>query len=140
LIVDGSTESADAGSRAAAEADQEMLLVNMLRSIGVSAQAGAADARWVQVRTGTPAMDDLDRLHRQVRPRCVLVLGRAPAMALLGIDEPLGRLRGRVHGWRGIPVVVTFSLAYLLRHPGDKAKAWLDLCLAATAIDAPAPA
>ena len=140
LIVDGPTESVDVASRAAAEAEQAMLLVHMLRSIGVSPQAGTAAARSMQVRTGTPALDDPDRLREQIRPRCVLVLGRAPALALLGIDEPLGRLRGRVHAWRGIPVVVTFSLAYLLRHPGDKAKAWLDLCLAATAIDAPAPA
>ncbi|HEU6456647.1 MAG TPA: uracil-DNA glycosylase, partial [Roseateles sp.] len=44
--------------------------------------------------------------------------------------EPLGRLRGRVHQWRGLPVIVTYHPAYLLRSPADKAGAWDDLCLA----------
>jgi DNA polymerase len=55
---------------------------------------------------------------------------------LLGAAAPLGGLRGRVHGHDGVPVVVTFSLAYLLRHPAEKAKAWADLCLAVRALSA----
>ena len=76
------------------------------------------------------------RLPRSPRcaPRCILALGRAAAAALLGVDEPLGKLRGRVHERAGIPVVVTFALPYLLRHPADKPRAWADLCLAVAAI------
>jgi DNA polymerase len=45
-------------------------------------------------------------------------------------DEPIGRLRGRVHPYHGVPLVVTYHPAYLLRNPQDKARAWDDLCLA----------
>jgi len=52
------------------------------------------------------------------------------AMASLGSDAPIGKLRGTVHRWRGVPVVVSYHPAYLLRQPADKARAWDDLCLA----------
>ena len=45
-------------------------------------------------------------------------------------SEPIGKLRGRVHEVAGIPVVVTYHPAYLLRNPADKALVWDDLCLA----------
>ena len=69
-----------------------------------------------------------------MQPRCILALGRVPAAALLGVDEPLGKLRERVHERAGIPVVVTFALPYLLRHAADKPRAWADLCRAVAAI------
>jgi DNA polymerase len=72
-------------------------------------------------------------LQRQIellQPRLILALGRFAAQALLGSTEPLGRLRGRVHSHRGIPVIVSYPPAYLLRSPQDKALAWDDLCLA----------
>jgi DNA polymerase len=77
---------------------------------------------------------DLDAAIDAVRPRIILALGRAAALALLGIDEPLGRLRERVHERAGIPVVVTFALPYLLRHAEDKPRAWADLCRAVVAM------
>ena len=82
----------------------------------------------------------LQRQIELVRPRLVLAMGRFAAQALLRTEEPIGRLRGRVHrlageegswaGRKGVPVVVTYHPAYLLRNPIDKAKAWDDLCLA----------
>jgi DNA polymerase len=51
---------------------------------------------------------------------------------LLRTDEPIGRLRGKVHQYQGVPLVVTYHPAYLLRNLPDKAKAWEDLCLAAS--------
>ena len=48
-----------------------------------------------------------------------------------------GKLRGTVHQWRGVPLVVTYHPAYLLRQPADKAKAWDDLCLAAGVMGQP---
>ncbi len=50
-------------------------------------------------------------------------------------SEPIGRLRGRVHRYQGVPLVVTYHPAYLLRNLPDKAKAWADLCLAADLMD-----
>ena len=137
LIVDGPFEGADDGTRAAIEAEQEKLLDNMLRAIGVSRDAVAPHGRACHIRLNGLGDGEIGLVHERVRPRCALVLGRAAAIAMLGADEPVGRLRGRVHTRRGMPVVVTFSLAYLLRNPSEKAKAWADLCLAVGALAVP---
>jgi DNA polymerase len=65
-----------------------------------------------------------------VKPRIILAMGRFAVQSLLQTTEPIGKLRGRVHQYEGVPVVVTYHPAYLLRNPADKAKAWADLCLA----------
>ncbi|MDE2274955.1 MAG: uracil-DNA glycosylase [Burkholderiales bacterium] len=78
-------------------------------------------------------------LARQVellQPRLILAMGRFAVRALLGSDEPIGRLRGRVHRYRGVPLIVTYHPAYLLRNLPDKARAWEDLCLAAGVAEA----
>lgn len=72
----------------------------------------------------------LARLVELLRPRLVLAMGLHAARRLTGSTDPLGRLRGRVHLWRDLPLVVTYHPAYLLRSPADKAGAWDDLCLA----------
>ena len=54
---------------------------------------------------------------------------------MLETDEPLGALRGRRESRAGVPVIVTFAPAFLLRHPVDKAKAWADLCLAVRSVE-----
>lgn len=63
----------------------------------------------------------------QVAPRIIVALGRFAAQSLLVTDEPLSRLRGRVHDYGGTPLVVTYHPAYLLRRPADKGAAWADL-------------
>jgi len=82
----------------------------------------------------------LERQVALVQPRVVLAMGRFAVQALLGSDEPIGRLRGRVHDWQGRPLVVTYHPAYLLRQPTEKARAWADLCLAAEALHRLQPA
>ncbi len=80
-------------------------------------------------------------LRRQValvRPRVILALGRFAVQSLLDTSEPIGRLRGRVHHYQGVPVIVTYHPAYLLRAPLEKAKAWQDLCLALATFQAAA--
>ena len=72
-------------------------------------------------------------LRRQialVQPRIILAMGRFAVQSLLATQEPIGKLRGRLHQYEGVPVVVTYHPAYLLRNLPDKAKAWADLCLA----------
>ncbi|MEY4748508.1 MAG: hypothetical protein RIQ60_722 [Pseudomonadota bacterium] len=72
-------------------------------------------------------------LRRQValvQPDLILAMGRFAVQSLLGSQEPIGRLRGRVHEYLGVPVVVTYHPAYLLRNPLDKSRSWEDLCLA----------
>src|SRR5690606_4420945 len=65
-----------------------------------------------------------------IRPKLILALGRVAAQTLLGTDEAIGRLRGHVHRFRDVPLVVTYHPAYLLRNLPDKARAWEDLCFA----------
>jgi len=74
-------------------------------------------------------------LHRQVeliQPKIIVAMGRFAAQSLLKSGEAIGRLRGQCHSYAdtGIPLVVTYHPAYLLRSPQDKRKAWADLCLA----------
>jgi DNA polymerase len=64
----------------------------------------------------------LERQIELIKPRLIVVLGRIAAQTLLVTDTPIGRLRGHVHQYRGVPMVVTYHPAYLLRIPADKAK------------------
>jgi len=127
------------------------LLDRMLPAIGLT-RGDDEPARQVYIantlkcrppRNRNPEPDELARcsayLQRQielVQPRVLLAMGRFAVQTLLDSHEPIGRLRGRVHRWRGLPVVVTYHPAYLLRNPADKARAWADLCLAATQLSA----
>jgi len=65
-----------------------------------------------------------------IRPKLIVALGRHAAHSLLKSELPLARLRGQRLAYHGIPLVVTYHPAYLLRNLPDKAKAWQDLCLA----------
>jgi DNA polymerase len=127
------------------------LLDRMLAALGLSRQAptdtNQAAARQVFIantlkcrppRNRNPSPEELlacqPYLERQValvQPKVIIAMGRFAVQSLLASDEPIGKLRGRVHAWRGVPLVVTYHPAYLLRQPADKARAWDDLCLAA---------
>ncbi|MGH8204049.1 MAG: uracil-DNA glycosylase family protein, partial [Steroidobacteraceae bacterium] len=75
----------------------------------------------------------LPYLRRQIElvaPAVILCVGRIAAQRLFDTEAPLARLRGRVHDLDGVPVVVTYHPAYLLRTPGEKRKAWEDLKIA----------
>jgi DNA polymerase len=65
-----------------------------------------------------------------IRPKLIVALGKIASNHLLATDASIGSLRGRVHDYRGIPLIVTYHPAYLLRSLPDKAKAWVDLCFA----------
>ncbi|MFT3905415.1 MAG: uracil-DNA glycosylase [Steroidobacteraceae bacterium] len=74
----------------------------------------------------------LGYLHRQlalVRPKLLLAVGRIAAQNLLATDTPIGKLRGSLHrfGPDGVPLIVTYHPAYLLRSPLEKRRAWQDL-------------
>lgn len=72
----------------------------------------------------------LERQIELIAPRLIVALGRVAAVNLLGRDATIASLRGRVHAWKGTPLIVTYHPAYLLRSLTDKAKAWEDLCFA----------
>lgn len=121
------------------------LLDAMLRAIGLARTQGPAPRQVYIANTlkcrppanRNPLPAELARcepfLVRQielVRPRVILAMGRFAVQALLRSSEPIGRLRGQVHRYHDVPLVVTYHPAYLLRNPLDKARAWDDLRLA----------
>jgi len=72
-------------------------------------------------------------LHRQIeliRPKLIVALGKVAAANLLASDASVASMRGKVHLYRGIPLIVTYHPAYLLRSLQEKARAWTDLCFA----------
>ena len=129
------------------------LLDNMLRAIGLSRDASGTDpskqvyiANSVKCRppgNRNPAPDELAQcepfLIRQVallRPKIILAMGRFAVQSLLRSAEPIGKLRGRVHRYQGVPLIVTYHPAYLLRNLEEKARSWDDLCLALETVNA----
>jgi DNA polymerase len=122
------------------------LLDAMLASVGMSRERDVFIANVIKCRppgNRNPKPEEIAAcrpyLMRQislVKPERILVLGRFAAQTLLGTDAPIGSLRGRLHtlqaDGRDIPMVVSYHPAYLLRSPGEKARAWQDLRLAAT--------
>ena len=68
--------------------------------------------------------------NRARAPRIIVALGKTAAIRLTGNEASLASLRGKVHAYRGIPLVITYHPAYLLRNLPDKAKAWEDLLFA----------
>lgn len=76
----------------------------------------------------------LQRQIALIQPKLIVALGKVAAVNLLGRDASIASLRGSVHDCRGIPLIVTYHPAYLLRTLQDKAKAWEDLCFAVNAM------
>lgn len=115
------------------------MLDEMLRAIGQSREsvfiANILKCRPPNNRDPKPAeaaecREYLERQIAMVKPNIILAVGRIAAQNLLASDEPVGRMRGRRHDLNGIPLVVTYHPAYLLRSPSQKRKSWSDLCLA----------
>ncbi|WP_028995569.1 uracil-DNA glycosylase [Azonexus hydrophilus] len=72
----------------------------------------------------------LERQIELLKPRVIVLLGKAAVHSVLGDDRALGAMRGQTFDYKGIPVAVTYHPAYLLRNLPDKAKAWEDLLFA----------
>ena len=69
-------------------------------------------------------------LHRQIKllkPKLIIALGKVAAVNLLKRDAAVASMRGKLHEYQGIPLIVTYHPAYLLRSLPEKAKAWVDL-------------
>ena len=72
----------------------------------------------------------LKRQVELIQPKLILALGKFAAQSLLASDDTIAAMRGKLHAYNGVPVIVTYHPAYLLRNLADKAKAWEDLCFA----------
>jgi len=65
-----------------------------------------------------------------IQPKLIIAMGRFAAQTLLASDASIASMRGRVYRYEGVPLIVTYHPAYLLRTLADKAKAWEDLVFA----------
>ena len=116
------------------------LLDNMLAALDLKRGEGVYIANVVKCRppnNRNPESGEMKccepYLARQIeliKPRLIVAMGKIAASHLLGTDAAVASLRGRVHEYRGTPLIVTYHPAYLLRTLPDKAKAWADLCFA----------
>lgn len=118
------------------------LLDSMLAAIGLRRGENVYIANVVKCRppgNRTPEPSEaqacepyLTRQIELIRPKLIMALGKVAAQNLLGSDATISSMRGRLHAYRGTPLIVTYHPAYLLRNLPDKAKSWEDLCFAVT--------
>ncbi|MGH7594617.1 MAG: uracil-DNA glycosylase [Gemmatimonadales bacterium] len=143
LVGEGPGESEDKSGRPFVGRAGE-LLDKMLAAIDIP-RADAYIANVVKCRppkNRVPLPDEreacLPYLRRQielVQPRVLLALGGTAAETLLGVKTSLGQLRLKVHRWNGIPLIVTYHPAALLRNPNWKRPAWDDVRIARQLLD-----
>lgn len=122
------------------------LLDNMLAAVGLKRDANVYIANVLKCRppgNRNPAPSEVGQcsphLTRQIaliQPKLILAMGRFAAQTLLGTDASIASLRGRLFRYQGVPLIVSYHPAYLLRTLPDKAKAWEDLCFARTTMNA----
>ncbi len=113
------------------------LLDNMLHAMGLSREKDVYIANILKCRPpnnrdplGPEVQACMPYLQRQIdllQTRVIVALGRFAAQGLLQVDTPLSQLRGTTQYYQGIPLIVTYHPAYLLRNPIDKRKVWEDL-------------
>jgi DNA polymerase len=123
------------------------LLDNMLAAISLDRGKNVFIANVLKCRppgNRDPEPDEVAKcsphLLRQIeliQPRLILAMGRFAAQTLLGTDATIASLRGKVHAYAGVPLIVTYHPAYLLRNLPDKAKAWADLRFAVETVEKP---
>jgi uracil-DNA glycosylase len=116
------------------------LLDSMLHALSLKRGENVYIANVIKCRppgNRNPEPDEVARcepyLQRQVelvKPKLIVAMGRFAAQTLLKSTGSIASMRGRIHHYEGVPVVVSYHPAYLLRSLPDKAKAWADLCLA----------
>jgi uracil-DNA glycosylase len=116
------------------------LLDNMLAAISLQRDSNVYIANIVKCRppgNRNPEAEEaracepfLARQIQLIKPKLIIALGKVAAQNLLCSDATIASLRGKLHSVHGIPLIVTYHPAYLLRTLSDKAKAWEDLCFA----------
>lgn len=123
--------------------DAGQLLNNMLRALGLGREqvfiSNILKCRPLEDRAPRPAeMSQCEvYLQRQialVAPKVILAMGAVAAHHLLKVDTAVTKLRGQLHHYGEIPLVVTYHPAYLLHKPSEKASSWADLRFAAAVV------
>jgi uracil-DNA glycosylase family 4 len=116
------------------------LLDNMLAAIDLKRSENVYIANVLKCRppgNRNPEPEEVEKCSPHLRaqieligPKLILAMGRFAAQTLLNTDASIASLRGRLHHYAGVPLIVTYHPAYLLRNLPDKAKAWEDLLFA----------
>ena len=116
------------------------LLDNMLAAIGLGREENGYICNVLKCRppgNRNPEPEEVAKcsphLMKQItliQPKLIIAMGRFAAQTLLNSDASIASLRGRLHRYAGLPLIVTYHPAYLLRNLPDKAKAWQDLVFA----------
>src|SRR5438128_384485 len=116
------------------------LLDNMLAAIGLKRGENVYIANVLKCRppgNRNPELEEVEKctpfLKQQIaliKPKLIIAMGRFAAQTLLASDATIASMRGRVFRYEGVPLIVTYHPAYLLRTLPDKAKAWADLVFA----------
>ena len=116
------------------------LLDNMLAAIKLRRGENVYIANVLKCRppgNRNPQPDEVSKCSRHllkqielIQPKLIVAMGRFAAQTLLNTDASIASLRGRLHQYAGVPLIVTYHPAYLLRSLPDKAKAWADLVFA----------
>ena len=122
------------------------LLDNMLAALGMRRGDDVYVANIVKCRppgNRVPAAAEVAAcepyLHRQIQllqPKVIVALGKTAAVTLLGKEQSIASMRGKVFRYRDTPLMVTYHPAYLLRTLPDKIKAWEDLCFIRDKVEA----
>jgi DNA polymerase len=121
------------------------LLDNMLAAVSLERGRNVYIANVLKCRppgNRNPEPDEVAKcsphLLRQIaliQPKLIVAMGRFAAQTLLGTDATIASLRGKLHRFAGVPLIVTYHPAYLLRNLPDKSKAWADLLFAQKTIN-----
>jgi uracil-DNA glycosylase family 4 len=116
------------------------LLDNMLAAIGLKRGENVYIANVLKCRppgNRNPEPGEVEKctpfLKQQIsliKPKLIIAMGRFAAQTLLSSDASIASMRGRVYRYEGVPLIVTYHPAYLLRNLPDKAKSWADLVFA----------
>jgi uracil-DNA glycosylase family 4 len=125
------------------------LLNNMISAMGIQRE-DVYIANVVKCRppgNRTPERDECDTcspfLMQQIeiiKPKIIVALGAVAAKNLLGLNDSMANLRGRIYDFKNTKLAVTYHPAYLLRDPRQKAEAWKDLQMVMKHLGMVAPA
>ena len=105
----------------ALQTDEAQLLHNIFMAMHIKAMP-------------TEASSNLADIINTIQPKALITMGETTVQSVLQSTEALSNLRGRLHQFKGIPLVATYDLGHLLQALPDKAKAWDDMCLAMKAL------
>ncbi|MFM9912161.1 MAG: uracil-DNA glycosylase family protein [Methylophilaceae bacterium] len=98
---------------------------------GVATQLLSNMLAAIQLKSGVNVhIADVSADLTQTQPKLIVALGASAAQSLLGMGGSLVALRGKLHDFQGVPVIVTYHPDDLLLNAHDKAHAWEDLCFA----------